>query len=159
MLSGMPRVTSKGQVTIPVTIRYALGIAPGDDVVFTVRDGVGQFRRADGVLGREASLGLEPRTDASDLERLLCVGDPTLHAAVLEARNTRRRIPIPDVVVLDVLRHALRSGIPADLVAECFHDVAAERAFRLGHARAVRAAVDAVVAGSDPVAAYTAART
>lgn len=30
----MPRITSKGQVTIPKEIRDALGIEPGDEVVF-----------------------------------------------------------------------------------------------------------------------------
>jgi len=30
----MPRVTSKGQVTIPKEIREALGIEPGDEVAF-----------------------------------------------------------------------------------------------------------------------------
>lgn len=30
----MPRVTTKGQVTIPKEIRDALGIEPGDEVVF-----------------------------------------------------------------------------------------------------------------------------
>jgi len=30
----MPRVTSKGQVTIPKEIRDALGIEPGDEVAF-----------------------------------------------------------------------------------------------------------------------------
>ncbi len=30
----MPRVTTKGQVTIPKKIREALGIEPGDDVAF-----------------------------------------------------------------------------------------------------------------------------
>jgi len=33
----MPRLTSKGQVTVPVAVRYALGLAPGDDVVFAVQ--------------------------------------------------------------------------------------------------------------------------
>lgn len=31
----MPRVTTKGQVTIPKQIRDELGIEPGDEVVFT----------------------------------------------------------------------------------------------------------------------------
>jgi AbrB family looped-hinge helix DNA binding protein len=30
----MPRVTTKGQVTIPKDIREAIGIEPGDEVVF-----------------------------------------------------------------------------------------------------------------------------
>lgn len=30
----MPRVTAKGQVTIPKEIRHALGIEPGDEVAF-----------------------------------------------------------------------------------------------------------------------------
>lgn len=30
----MPRVTTKGQVTIPKAIRDALGITPGDEVIF-----------------------------------------------------------------------------------------------------------------------------
>ncbi len=145
-------------MTIPVTVRYALGISPGDDVVFAVRDGVGTFRRADGVLGREGTLPLEPRTDADALERMLCSGDGDLHAALVEARRTRNPLRLQDVVVLDLLRYTLRCGLPPELVAECFRDVAAERGFRLGHARAVRAAVDAVADGVDPLAAYTAAR-
>ena len=42
----MPRLTSKGQVTVPVAVRYALGLAPGDDVVFAVEGDRGVFRRA-----------------------------------------------------------------------------------------------------------------
>jgi antitoxin PrlF len=34
----MPRVTTKGQVTIPKEIREALGIEPGDEVTFEERD-------------------------------------------------------------------------------------------------------------------------
>lgn len=32
--NGMPRVTTKGQVTIPKHIRDALGIEPGDEIAF-----------------------------------------------------------------------------------------------------------------------------
>ena len=36
-------VTSKGQVTIPVKVRRALGIEPGTKVTFTAKDGVGRL--------------------------------------------------------------------------------------------------------------------
>ena len=36
----MPRITSKGQVTLPKRIRERLGINPGDDVDFIDTDGV-----------------------------------------------------------------------------------------------------------------------
>lgn len=36
-------VTSKGQVTIPVNVRRALGIAPGTKVTFTAKNGVAQL--------------------------------------------------------------------------------------------------------------------
>src|SRR6476660_6361281 len=44
--SVMPRLTSKGQVTVPVAVRYALGLAPGDEVVFAMQGDRGVFRRA-----------------------------------------------------------------------------------------------------------------
>jgi antitoxin PrlF len=34
----MPRVTTKGQVTIPKEIREALGIEPGDEIIFEESD-------------------------------------------------------------------------------------------------------------------------
>ena len=36
-------VTSKGQVTIPVKVRRALGIEPGTKVTFTAKNGVAQL--------------------------------------------------------------------------------------------------------------------
>ena len=36
-------VTSKGQVTIPVKVRRALGIEPGTKVSFTAKNGVAQL--------------------------------------------------------------------------------------------------------------------
>jgi len=35
----VPRLTSRGQVTIPFEIRLALGLRPGSKVEFIVRDG------------------------------------------------------------------------------------------------------------------------
>lgn len=40
------RVTSKGQVTIPQAVRAQLGIEPGDEVVFSVRDDAAVMRPA-----------------------------------------------------------------------------------------------------------------
>jgi antitoxin PrlF len=30
----MPSVTTKGQVTIPITVREAMGVKPGDEITF-----------------------------------------------------------------------------------------------------------------------------
>jgi antitoxin PrlF len=37
-------VTTKGQVTIPVAVRKALGIKPGTKVLISVRNGAGQIK-------------------------------------------------------------------------------------------------------------------
>jgi len=34
----MPKLTQKGQVTIPIAVREALGVRPGDEVVFRVTE-------------------------------------------------------------------------------------------------------------------------
>lgn len=154
----MSRVTAKGQVTIPVTVRFALGIAPGDEVVFAVEDGRGVFRRAGGVLARAGTLALPARADAHPLERLLTAGDAAFAARVEAAAAGGDRVALPDAVVLDLLARALAGGLDAGEVAECLRDVVADRAFRLDHARAVRAAIDATATGGDPLAAYAAAR-
>lgn len=41
----MPRVTTKGQVTIPKEIRDALGIEPGDEIVFEPTDSGYELRK------------------------------------------------------------------------------------------------------------------
>jgi AbrB family looped-hinge helix DNA binding protein len=41
---GAVSVTSKGQVTIPVDVRRALGIEPGTKVTFTAKNGVAQLQ-------------------------------------------------------------------------------------------------------------------
>src|SRR4029077_490481 len=73
--SVIARLTSKGQVTVPVAIRYALGLAPGDDVVFALEDGRGVFRRATGLDDLKAAFPGSPRAGAHSLERLLVAGD------------------------------------------------------------------------------------
>lgn len=42
------RVTEKGQVTIPLNVRRHLGIAPGSEIEFELRDGEALLRRVDG---------------------------------------------------------------------------------------------------------------
>jgi len=41
----MPRVTTKGQVTIPKDIREALGIEPGDEITFEETDSGYRIRK------------------------------------------------------------------------------------------------------------------
>ncbi len=52
----MGRVTSKGQVTIPVEIRERLGIYPGSSVEFTVDGESVRMRKAEGEVGRGQAL-------------------------------------------------------------------------------------------------------
>jgi AbrB family looped-hinge helix DNA binding protein len=39
------RISAKGQVTLPIAVRRALGLAPRDKVAFDVRDGEVRVRR------------------------------------------------------------------------------------------------------------------
>ena len=66
----MPSVTSKGQVTIPKTVREAMGIKPGDEVVFeetvdgyviqkdapTTDEGTDPFEKYRGIADNEATM-------------------------------------------------------------------------------------------------------
>lgn len=56
------RVTSKGQVTIPLDVRRALGIAPGSDVAFELDD-------------RGARLVVDPDHTAEEVARMRGAGD------------------------------------------------------------------------------------
>jgi AbrB family looped-hinge helix DNA binding protein len=159
-LAAVPRVTTKGQVTIPVTVRYALGIAPGDVVVFAVEDGRGVFRRAEGALAHEGRLGGESVVDADPLERFLRGGDDDFARAVEAGRDGGPRVDVRDEVVLALLEDALAEAPPAErtLLAEVFRDVVAEPGLRVEHARALTAAVDAAAAAEPVRPAYEAAR-
>jgi AbrB family looped-hinge helix DNA binding protein len=154
----MPRLTSKGQVTVPVGIRYELGLAPGDDVVFAVEDGRGVFRRATALDDLAARFPDSPRSGAHALERLLVEGDPAFAGEVDACRARGRRLRLPDAVVLDVAGALSRAGAPAAVVAGALRDVLAERALRVDHPAAVRAAIDELAGGGDPLRAYALAR-
>ena len=52
----MPRLTSKGQVTIPQPVRERLGLGPGAEVEFVEEGGVVVVRRAAPRAGRGARL-------------------------------------------------------------------------------------------------------
>jgi len=54
MLDTTTRLTSKGQVTIPVEVRRALGLKPRDRVAFSLEDGVATVRKAESVVDRLA---------------------------------------------------------------------------------------------------------
>lgn len=46
-MNALARITSKGQTTIPQSVRTALGLSPGDSIVWEVGDdGVARVRRA-----------------------------------------------------------------------------------------------------------------
>ncbi len=60
MRSHQATVTSKGQVTIPVEVRRALGLADGGPVVFTSEDGVVTLRSARKPTLTELLAGFDP---------------------------------------------------------------------------------------------------
>ena len=154
----MPRLTSKGQVTVPVGVRYALGLAPGDDVVFAVESGRGVFRKALSLADLSAVFPGRARPGAHALERLLTDGDPAFAADVGAHHADGRRVRLPDVVLLDIAEALVAGGAPAVAVAGALRDVLAERAVRVDHPAAVRAAIDELAAGGDLVRAYALAR-
>lgn len=56
MLRLRTKVTRKGQVTVPVEIRRALGLKEGDPVEFTLKDGEVRFARTGSVVERTAGI-------------------------------------------------------------------------------------------------------
>ncbi len=154
----MPRLTSKGQVTVPVAVRYLLGLVPGDDVVFSVEDGRGVFRKATALDDLRERFPGKARDGAHALERMLVAGDPAFALEIAERRATGRRVRLPDAVLLDVAGALVGAGAPAAAVAGTLRDVLAERAVRVDHPAAVRAAIAELAAGGDPVRAYALAR-
>jgi bifunctional DNA-binding transcriptional regulator/antitoxin component of YhaV-PrlF toxin-antitoxin module len=154
----MPRLTSKGQVTVPVGVRYALGLASGDDVVFAVEGHRGVFRRATALDDLRARFPGRARAGAHALERLLVSGDPAFADAADGRRSLGERLRVPDAVMLDVAGALIRGGAPAAAVADALRDVLADRAVRVDHPAAVRAAIDELARGDDPLRAYALAR-
>ena len=63
MRTATAKVTSKGQITIPIEIRNALAVAPGDRVSFSVEDGMVRVEREQSWVERTAGMfkGREPK--------------------------------------------------------------------------------------------------
>jgi AbrB family looped-hinge helix DNA binding protein len=154
----MPRLTSKGQVTVPIGIRYSLGLGPGDEVVFAVEGDRGVFRRAAALDELSGVFPAPARDGAHALERLLVAGDSTFTDLVEASRRSGRRLRLPDAVLLDVAGALLRGGAAGAAVAGALRDVLADRAVRVDHPAAVRAAIDELATGGDALRAYALAR-
>jgi AbrB family looped-hinge helix DNA binding protein len=151
-------MTSKGQITVPVAVRWALGLGPGDEVVFAVEQGRGVFRKAVALGDLSARFPGAPHAGAHPLERLLRGGDPRFADEVAQAVAAGRRIRLPDAVVLDVAATLVRTGAPPAEAAGVLGDVLAQRGIRVDHPAAVRAAIAELAAGGDPFRAYALAR-
>jgi AbrB family looped-hinge helix DNA binding protein len=54
------KVTSKGQVTLPKSVRDALGVAPGDRLLFRVVDGHALLARTPDLLELAGSISVPP---------------------------------------------------------------------------------------------------
>ena len=85
-------------------------------------------------------------------------GDPAFAADVEAHRRDGRKLRLPDAVLLDVASALVGGGAPAGAVAAALRDVLADRAVRIDHPAAVRAAIDELARGGDAVHAYALAR-
>ena len=151
-------MTSKGQVTIPIALRYALGLSPGDEVVFGEESGRGTFRRAVALDGLSGAFPGAARPGAHPLERLLVAGDPSFVTAVAAHRREGRKLRLPDAVLLDVAVALVSRDASPAVVAAAVRDVLAERAVRVDHPAAVRIAIEELARGGDAMRAYALAR-
>jgi AbrB family looped-hinge helix DNA binding protein len=154
----MTRLTSKGQVTVPVRVRYALGLAPGDEVVFSIEDGRGVFRRATALDALRGTFPVAPRADAHALERLLVEGDDAFVRELADCAGHGARLRVPDAVLLELAGSLLRRCVAAAAISAALRDVLAVRAIRVDHPAALRTAIDELATGGDPFRAYALAR-
>jgi AbrB family looped-hinge helix DNA binding protein len=152
------RLTAKGQITIPGAIRYALGLAPGDELVFSADDGRGVFRKARALDALSGTFAGAARPGAHGIERLLVDGDPAFAGEAEARRSDGRKLRLPDAVLLDVAAVLVASGASRGSAAAALRDVLADRAVRVDHPAAVRTAIDELAAGGDVMRAYALAR-
>jgi antitoxin PrlF len=75
MREHLTRVTRKGQITVPVEIRRALGLREGDNVAVLLEDGQARIERRPSVVARTAGMlktnrpALSPRQEQEEFER------------------------------------------------------------------------------------------
>ena len=83
------RVTTKGQVTIPVEVRRLLGVKPQDKVVFRVVEGRVELQPSKMTL--EATFGaVTPRKRPEDFKELHDIAMEERAERVLEGMKTRK---------------------------------------------------------------------
>ena len=75
MREHLTRVTRKGQITVPVEIRRALGLQEGDNVAVVLEDGRATLERRPSVVARTAGIfksgrpPLSPEQEQEEFER------------------------------------------------------------------------------------------
>jgi hypothetical protein len=116
------------------------------------------FRQATAVDDLRARFAGPVRPGAHALELLLVSGDPAFAEALNARRRGSERLRLPDAVLLDVAAALTREGAAGADVAGALRDVLADRAVRVDHPAAVRAAIDELAAGGDALRAYALAR-
>ena len=87
------KVTSKGQVTIPIEVRKALDIEPGDRLTFIVRNGDVNLARTASWVTRTAGMfrdaAIQPPPTAKQLRSM--ASDAIAEAAVERANKRERK--------------------------------------------------------------------
>ena len=74
MIDATARVTSKGQITVPIDVRKALGLQPGDRLRFVGQDGVVRLERAlsvtESTRGAFKQYAISPPPSARELRQI-----------------------------------------------------------------------------------------
>jgi AbrB family looped-hinge helix DNA binding protein len=85
MLQHTARITTKGQVTIPIDVRRLLGVQPHDEVTFVVEDDQVRLTRPSSVVDRTAGMLKGEARGASSREEKIAAEE----AIAAEADNRR----------------------------------------------------------------------
>lgn len=65
------KVTSKGQITLPKPVRDALGLAPGDRVLFRVENGHALLARTPNLLELAGSIPVPPELRGASWDEIM----------------------------------------------------------------------------------------
>jgi hypothetical protein len=126
--------------------------------VFSIEDGRGVIRRAATLAELAGAFPLTGRSPVHPLERLLVAGDDAFARDVEQHARHGTRLRLADAVLLELAVSLVRRGAAPAQLAGALRDVLAERAIRVDHPAAVRAAIDELARGGDPLLAYALAR-